>query len=68
MFSLTRKGFKAGELNILTLIDANNTYYEAQERYLELLQEGWLELSEVRLSAGLFVTDNHPLTKFNEVN
>lgn len=53
VFSLTRKGFAAGELNILTLIDANNTYFEAQERYFELLQEGWQELAEVRKSAGL---------------
>lgn len=53
VFSLTRKGFAAGELNILTLIDANNTYFAAQERYFELLQESWQELAEVRRSAGL---------------
>jgi len=67
VFRLTRKGFDAGELNILTLIDANNTYFNAQERYLELLQEGWLELAEVRKSAGLFVTNNAPITHFDEV-
>jgi len=68
MFSLTRKGFDAGELNILTLIDANNTYFDAQERYLELLQEGWLELAEVRKSSGLFLTDKRPVIQFGEVN
>jgi cobalt-zinc-cadmium efflux system outer membrane protein len=67
VFTLTRKGFDAGELNILTLIDANNTYFNAQERYLELLQEGWLELAEVRKSAGLFVVNNVPMSNFGEV-
>lgn len=55
VFRLTRKGFDAGELNVLTLIDANNTYFDAQARYLTLLQEGWLELAMVRKSAGLSV-------------
>lgn len=67
MFSLTRKGFDAGEVNILTLIDANNTYFDAQERYMELLQEGWLELAEVRKSAGLFLTNKRPVIQFGEV-
>lgn len=67
VFNLTRKGFDAGELNILTLIDANNTYFDAQERYFELLQEGWIELAEVRKSAGLFVISNTPITHFGEV-
>ena len=67
VFTLTRKGFEAGELNILTLIDANNTYFDTQARYLELLQEGWQELAEVRKSAGLRLTDNRPMTNFGEV-
>ncbi len=67
MFTLTLKGFKAGALNILTLIDANNTYYDAQQRYIELLQDAWLELAIVRKSAGKFVTSDRPSTKFNEV-
>lgn len=58
VFSLTRKGFKAGELNILTLIDANNTYFDVQARYLELLQQAWLELATVRMSAGISLLDN----------
>ncbi len=72
VFILTRNGFAAGELNILTLIDANNTWFDAQERYFELLQEGWLELAEVRRSAGLSLLANSPMidigTKFGEVN
>lgn len=62
VFSLTRKGFEAGELNILTLIDANNTYFDTQERYLELLQQGWLELAEVRKAAGLSLVANSPMS------
>lgn len=71
MFILTRKGFKAGELNILTLIDASNIYFDVQARYLSLLQEGWLELANLRRSAGLslltnsFVADSG--THFGEV-
>ena len=68
VFNLTQKGFDAGELNILTLIDANNTYFNSRERYLELLQLGWLELAHVRKNAGLPLIDNHPLTNFGEVN
>ncbi len=68
MFALTRKGFDAGEVNVLTLIDANNTYFDAQERYSELLQEGWLELAEVRKSSGLFLTDKRPVIQLGEVN
>lgn len=67
VFNLTRKGFDAGELNILTLIDANNTYFNSRERYLELLQLGWLELADVRKNAGLSLIGNSPLTNFGEV-
>jgi cobalt-zinc-cadmium efflux system outer membrane protein len=63
---LTQKGFAAGEQNILSLIDANNIYYDTQERYYELLQEGWLELSEIRKSAGLFVLTNSTNTNVSE--
>jgi cobalt-zinc-cadmium efflux system outer membrane protein len=62
VFTLTRNGFEAGELNILTLIDANNTWFDAQARYLELLQEGWLELAEVRRSAGLSLLTNNSMS------
>jgi cobalt-zinc-cadmium efflux system outer membrane protein len=52
VFDLTRKAYAAGEVEILALIDANDTYFNAHERYLELLQEAWLEASELRLAAG----------------
>lgn len=52
VFDLTRKAYAAGELEILSLIDANNTYFDAHVRHLELLQEAWLEAAELRLAAG----------------
>ena len=52
VFVLTRKAYASGELEILSLIDANNTYFDAHERYLELLQEAWQEAAELRLAAG----------------
>ncbi|MCH8261691.1 MAG: TolC family protein [Proteobacteria bacterium] len=52
VFDLTRKAYVSGEVEILSLIDANNTYFDANERYLELLQEAWLEAADLRLAAG----------------
>lgn len=53
VFDLTRKAYAAGEVEILSLIDANTMYFDAQTRYLELLQEAWLEAAQVRLAAGI---------------
>lgn len=52
VFDLTRKAYAAGEVEILSLIDANNMYFDTHTRYFELLQEAWLEAAEVRLAAG----------------
>ncbi len=52
VFDLTRQAYGAGEVEILFLIDANGTYFDAYARYLELLQEAWLEAAELRLAAG----------------
>jgi len=52
VFNLTSSLYVAGEVEILSLIDANNIYFEAQRRYLELLQEAWLEAAELRFAAG----------------
>lgn len=52
VFEMTNKAYEAGEVEILSLIDANNIYFEAQRRYLELLQEAWLEAAELRFAAG----------------
>ena len=53
VFDLTRKAYTAGEVEILSLIDANDTYFNAYERYLELLQEAWLEAAELRFASGI---------------
>ncbi|MBI5137517.1 MAG: TolC family protein [Nitrospirae bacterium] len=56
MFSMTRKGYAAGEVEILGLIDANDIHFDAHTRYLELLQEAWLEVAELRLVSGQSLT------------
>lgn len=53
LLNLTRKSFATGEQNGLALVDASNTHFEAQARYLELLHDAWLEAAELRLAAGL---------------
>lgn len=53
MLELTSRGFLSGELNMLTLLDAHNTYFSAQLRYYELLVQSWLELADLRLAAGI---------------
>lgn len=67
VFKLTRKGFDSGALDVLNLIDATNTYFDTQERYYTLLQESWLELAELRKSAGLSLLSSSPLTTASEV-
>lgn len=53
IFQLTRKGFAAGQVGILNLVDAVDIYFNARARYLELLQEAWLEAADLRRAAGL---------------
>lgn len=57
MLDLTNKGFTSGELNILALVDANNTYFESRLAYLELLYQARVELADVKLFAGQLSTD-----------
>lgn len=52
LFELTSKAYAAGEAEILGLIDANDTYFDSRIRYLELLEEAWLEAADLRLAAG----------------
>jgi outer membrane protein TolC len=40
-------------LNLLALVDANNTHFDAQARYLELLKEAHVAAAELRLAAGI---------------
>jgi|GEM_PF-284414 len=52
LLELTRRGFAAGEANLLALVDAINTYYEAEQRYLELLRDSQFAAAELRYAAG----------------
>lgn len=49
---LTRKSFAAGEASVLALIDAANSYFDAQGRYVELLARAQAAQAELRLAAG----------------
>ena len=57
MLNLTNQGFTSGELNILSLVDANNTYFESRLNYLDLLYQSRVELADVKLFAGQLITD-----------
>lgn len=58
VLELSEKGFISGELNILSLVDANNTYFESRMEYLDLLYQSWAELADINMYAGKFVADN----------
>jgi cobalt-zinc-cadmium efflux system outer membrane protein len=60
MLRLTRQAYNSGEVNLLTLIDAYQTYYSARETGLQLLAQSWSELAELRLSAGLPLLGDKP--------
>lgn len=60
--NLARKSFAAGQTDLLTLIDAYNTHFDAHFRYLELLQQGWMEAADLRLSDGLSLRDYQELS------
>lgn len=65
MLDLTNQSFTSGELNMLSLIDANNTYFEARLRYLELLYHALTELADVKLFAGqMFSASNIQTARF----
>ncbi|MDQ6980488.1 MAG: TolC family protein, partial [Ghiorsea sp.] len=53
MFKLTQSGFEVGELSVLTLLDAYNTYFDALSNHKIMLTQAWQELAALRLSAGI---------------
>jgi cobalt-zinc-cadmium efflux system outer membrane protein len=67
VMKLTQRGFASGALNILNLIDANNTYFDTQQRYFELLEQSWLELADLRKSAGLSLLNDNLVMNAGEV-
>lgn len=52
LFELTSKAYRNGEAEILALIDANNGWFDAQDRHAELLQQAGQEAAQLRLAAG----------------
>lgn len=52
VLDLTRRAFAAGEVNVLALVDANNTYFDSQTHYLDVLRDGALAAAGLRLAAG----------------
>jgi cobalt-zinc-cadmium efflux system outer membrane protein len=57
VFELSGIGFAAGEVELLTLIDATDTYFEERERRLELLYAGRREATALSLAAGHSLLD-----------
>ena len=57
MLDLTQRGFSSGELSLLSLVDANNTYFEARLHHLELLYQAWIERADLNLYAGQLIVD-----------
>lgn len=49
---LTRRSFTTGEANVLALIDAANSYFDAQARYVELLARAQAAAADLRFAAG----------------
>jgi cobalt-zinc-cadmium efflux system outer membrane protein len=55
---LARRSFSAGEANVLALIDAVNSYFDAQARYVELIAQAQEAASELRLASGVSMLDS----------
>ncbi len=60
LFERTRRAFGSGEINVLALVDASNTYFDAHKRYTELLHDAWLETATLRLAAGVSALEVTP--------
>jgi cobalt-zinc-cadmium efflux system outer membrane protein len=58
VYMLTRRGFASGELNLLTLVDASNTYFDARLRHLQLQQESARAAADLRLASGSSALDS----------
>lgn len=59
LLALTRRSFAAGEVGVLTLLDANNGYFDAAERRLELLAESWFAAADLRLATNQTLIGEH---------
>lgn len=61
MLALARKSFAVGQTDILALVDAHNSHFEARERYLILLHAAQQEAAMLRLAAGSSALDTETL-------
>ncbi len=61
VFELTKSGFDVGEVDVLTLIDANKTYFDARKGYIELLYEASMTSAELRLVTGVSILEHKGL-------
>jgi len=68
VLDLTRRGYFAGEQNGLALVEASNTYFDAEARYLELLRDAWIEAAELRLAAGIALGDSSAFSNPSPAN
>lgn len=57
VYTLTLRGFTSGEFNILALVDASNTFFEARSRYLELQHQSELAAAELQFASGISILD-----------
>lgn len=57
VLALTRNAYAAGEAEILALVDAHDTYFDAQSRYLDLLHDAAVEAAQLRVAAGRSLLD-----------
>lgn len=54
--TLARRSFNAGESGVLALLDANNNYFDAVRQHLELLSAAAVADADLRLAAGVSLT------------
>lgn len=52
VFRLARISFKAGEADILILLDASKAYFEAKKKYADLKRDRWLQAAKLRYASG----------------
>jgi len=55
VFTQSKRRFRSGDSGVLTLVDAVNTYFEARDQYLALVDAALKELIQYRLAAGISI-------------
>lgn len=67
VYAMTERGYRLGELDLLTFIEARDTLTAAEMRQQELRAEAWITLAEVLHSAGLSISEfNHEFYRSEE--